>query len=138
MKLQPGLIELDSSTARVDCPIRWNCASVQCFAHGGWLPTFRREPMRWLRGSFALLLTAGMITLTSAIASSHREAPITALDHKADITDVYAFVSYGPSQSSSRGSKVTMILAVDPLLEPGNGPNWFPFDPDILYEIRVD
>jgi hypothetical protein len=94
--------------------------------------------MKWLRGSFALLLTAGMITLTSAIASSHREAPITALDHKADITDVYAFVSYGPSQSSSRGSKVTMILAVDPLLEPGNGPNWFPFDPDILYEIRVD
>jgi hypothetical protein len=27
-------------------------------------------------------------------ASSHREAPITALDEKADITDFYAFVSY--------------------------------------------
>jgi hypothetical protein len=27
---------------------------------------------------------------------------------------------------------------VDPLLEPANGPNWFPFDPDILYEIKVD
>jgi hypothetical protein len=64
-------------------------------------------------------------------AANHREAPITAFDHKADITDVYAFRSYdAPS--------VTLILCVDPLLEPGNGPNWFPFDPDILYEIHVD
>ena len=31
---------------------------------------------------------------TLAFAANHREAPITALDHKADITDVYAFRSY--------------------------------------------
>ena len=31
-----------------------------------------------------------------------------------------------------------MIVNVDPLLEPANGPNWFPFDPDILYEIKID
>jgi hypothetical protein len=31
-----------------------------------------------------------------------------------------------------------MILCVDPLLEPANGPNWSPFDPDLLYEIKVD
>jgi hypothetical protein len=31
-----------------------------------------------------------------------------------------------------------MILNVDPLLEPSNGPNWFPFDPDVLYEIKID
>jgi hypothetical protein len=67
-------------------------------------------------------------------AANHREAPITALDHKADITDVYAFRSY----DGSRNEKVTMILCVDPLLEPGNGPNWFPFDPGIRYEIKVD
>ncbi|RNC66700.1 MAG: DUF4331 domain-containing protein [Desulfuromonadales bacterium] len=65
--------------------------------------------------------------------ANHREAPITALDHKADITDVYAFRSYG-----SNPTAVTLIMSVDPLLEPGNGPNWFPFDPDILYEIKVD
>jgi hypothetical protein len=29
-------------------------------------------------------------------------------------------------------------MCVDPLLEPANGPNWFPFDPDILYEIKID
>ena len=31
-----------------------------------------------------------------------------------------------------------MILAVDPLLEPGNGPNYFPFDDNLLYEFNVD
>src|SRR5688500_11077653 len=68
-------------------------------------------------------------------ASNHREAPITALDHKADITDVYAFKSYG---GATVGTHVTMIMGVDPFLEPANGPNWFPFDPEILYELHVD
>jgi len=71
--------------------------------------------------------------------SNHREAPITALDHKADITDLYAFVSYAPDQSpNTPPSKVTIILCVDPLLEPANGPTFFPFDPEIRYEIKVD
>jgi hypothetical protein len=65
-------------------------------------------------------------------AANHREAPLTALDPKADITDFYAFVSYDDP------SKVTFILGVDPLLEPGNGPNYFPFDPDIRYAIKID
>lgn len=70
----------------------------------------------------------------TAQAANHREAPITALDHKADITDVYAFRSY----SGDATPKVTLIMGVDPLLEPAAGPNWFPFDPDILYELKVD
>jgi hypothetical protein len=70
-----------------------------------------------------------------AHAANHREAPITALDHKADITDVYAFRSYDPAESTP---KVTLILGVDPLLDPANGPNWFPFDPDIVYELKID
>jgi len=65
-------------------------------------------------------------------ASSHREAPITALDQKADITDWYAFVD------PQRPDHVVMILNVDPFLEPSNGPNYFPFDPNILYEMKVD
>jgi hypothetical protein len=72
-------------------------------------------------------------------AANHREAPITALDHKADITDFFAFVSYGPNQApNTRPSRVTFILCVDPLLEPANGPNYFPFDPGIVYEIKID
>jgi Domain of unknown function (DUF4331) len=66
--------------------------------------------------------------------ANHREAPITALDHKADITDLYAFRSY----DGGANPRVTLILCVDPLLDPANGPNWFPFDPEVLYEIKVD
>ena len=68
----------------------------------------------------------------AAFASSHREAPITALDHKADITDFYAFVSY------DHPDRVTFIMNVDPFLEPSNGPNYFPFDPSLLYQIKID
>lgn len=71
---------------------------------------------------------------TAAQGANHREAPITALDHKADITDVYAFRSYDGDPTP----RVTLIMNVDPLLDPANGPNWFPFDPDILYELKVD
>src|SRR5262252_6348609 len=85
---------------------------------------------------FLAVLLAMLITLPStalvAWAANHREAPITALDHKADIADWFAFVSYDDP------TKVTMILDVDPLLEPANGPNYFPFDPEILYEMRID
>lgn len=69
---------------------------------------------------------------TNAFGANHREAPITALDHKADIADFFAFVSYDDP------SKVTFIMTVDPLLEPSNGPNYFPFDDEITYEIKVD
>ena len=81
-----------------------------------------------------LALCSVLLAATAAQASSHREAPIVALDQKADITDVYAFRSYDGGATP----RVTMILNVDPFLEPGNGPNWFPFDPDILYEIKID
>ncbi|MBL8251697.1 MAG: DUF4331 family protein, partial [Candidatus Competibacter sp.] len=55
------------------------------------------------------------LALTLAVAAggqaaNHREAPLTALDHKADITDFFAFVSYDDP------SKATLILNVDPLL----------------------
>ncbi|MGI8988451.1 MAG: DUF4331 domain-containing protein [Bryobacteraceae bacterium] len=80
----------------------------------------------------ASIVTALTIAPMTTFAASHREAPITALDRAADITDFYAFVSYNDP------SKVTFLLNVDPLLEPANGPTYFPFDPDILYAIRVD
>jgi hypothetical protein len=65
-------------------------------------------------------------------AASHREAPITALDQKADITDWYAFVD------PNKPDHVVFIMNVDPFLEPTNGPNYFPFDPNVLYEMKVD
>lgn len=80
------------------------------------------------------VLAMALLVLVSGnmFASSHREAPITALDRGADVTDWYAFVSY------DHPDRVTMILNVDPLLEPANGPNYFPFDPNVLYEMKID
>ncbi len=77
---------------------------------------------------FALLAICTLLP-GSLFASSHREAPITALDRTADITDWYAFVSY------DHPDRVTMILNVDPFLEPSNGPNYFPFDPNVPARI---
>src|ERR1700753_4470953 len=77
-------------------------------------------------------LAAALVNPAPGIASSHREAPITALDHKADITDFYAFVSY------DHPDRVTFVMNVDPFLEPAHGPNYFPFDPSILYQIKID
>jgi hypothetical protein len=80
----------------------------------------------------AIVMTLLLVAPPSSFASSHREAPITALDHTADITDWYAFVSF------DHPDRVTMIMNVDPFLEPSNGPNYFPFDPNVLYEMKVD
>ena len=88
--------------------------------------------MRLMRGHIATLLAMLMIAPANTFGANHREAPITALDRAADITDWYAFVSYDDP------SKVTFILNVDPLLEPSNGPNYFPFDPEIVYAIKID
>jgi hypothetical protein len=65
-------------------------------------------------------------------ASSHREAPLISLDPSADNTDVYAFVS------PDRPNSVTMIANFIPLEEPSNGPNFYKFDDNALYQIRVD
>jgi hypothetical protein len=88
--------------------------------------------MSKLRSTIGLALSLLIAFPLDAIASSHREAPITALDHAADITDFYAFVSY------DHPDRVTFIMNVDPFLQPSNGPNYFPFDPSIVYQIKID
>src|SRR6202142_1469241 len=85
-----------------------------------------------LRSAFAVTLAAIAVQPKTLFAASHREAPITALDHKADITDWFAFVS------PEHPDRVILILNIDPFLEPTNGPNYFPFDPNILYEMKID
>jgi len=80
----------------------------------------------------SMLVVLVLLLSGAAGAANHREAPLTALDHKADIADFFAFVSFDDP------TKVTFILTVDPLLEPSNGPNYFPFDPEIAYTVKVD
>ncbi|HUE00178.1 MAG TPA: DUF4331 domain-containing protein [Bryobacteraceae bacterium] len=88
--------------------------------------------MRKHKSIAAFVVPLLMLAPAGVFASSHREAPITALDHSADVTDWYAFVSY------DNPNNVTFILNVDPLLEPANGPNYFPFDPSVLYQMLID
>ena len=85
-----------------------------------------------LKSAVGLMLSLLLAVPPGAFASSHREAPITALDHTADITDFYAFVSY------DHPDRVTFIMNVDPFLQPSNGPNYFPFDPSVVYRINID
>jgi hypothetical protein len=79
--------------------------------------------------SVGLLVTAAMIP---GGASSHREAPLIALDPAADNTDVYAFVD--PNDRDM----VTLIANYIPFQSPDGGPNFYLFDPNVLYEIHVD
>src|SRR6202521_1426163 len=104
-------------------------------AHDGRRPPIsipEENSMKRLKTMGALAMALFMLVPASLFASSHREAPISALDHSADVTDWYAFVSY------DHPDRVTMILNVDGFLEPSNGPNYFPFDPNVLYEMKVD
>jgi len=73
-------------------------------------------------------------------AASHREAPLMTLDPAADITDVYAFVSYDAANlvRPLANRKVTLIMNVVPGQEPGSGPNYFAFDDHVLYALHVD
>jgi uncharacterized protein DUF4331 len=96
-------------------------------------------------------LRAGLTTLAMAAslvpafapvapAASHREAPLIALDPPADITDVYAFVSYDAANLARDPGdrKVTLIMNVIPGQEPSSGPNYYAFDDNVLYAFHVD
>jgi hypothetical protein len=85
---------------------------------------------RDLAGLVAALLMAW--ALMPGEASSHREAPLTAQDPLADNTDVYAF------RSPDEPDKVTLIANFIPFQKPDGGPNFYSFDPNVVYEIHVD
>jgi hypothetical protein len=77
---------------------------------------------------------------SAAMAASHREAPLIALDPAADNTDVYAFVSYDDANLARAPAdrRVTFIMNVGPGQDPADGPNYFNFDDDVLYTINID
>ncbi len=79
-------------------------------------------------GAVAIAATS----ITGVFAASHREAPIISGDPNADNTDLYAFVS--PDDPNS----LTIIANYIPFQEPAGGPNFFPFDDTVRYEIHID
>ena len=88
----------------------------------------------------ALTLGVAMVTLVVGIApapsdaASHREAPLISLDPTADITDFFMFRSY----EASKDDKVVLIMDVIPGEEPSSGPNYWNFDPNVLYTFNID
>ncbi len=80
----------------------------------------------------ALVLIGLPISTPTVRASSHREAPLIIGDPLADNTDVYFFVS------PDRPDMVTVITNFIPFQEPAGGPNFYPFDDNVLYQMRFD
>src|SRR5262245_19693898 len=86
------------------------------------------------------LTSLALVWAIAAEAASHREAPLMALDPAADITDVYAFVSYDAANLARDPAerRVTFIMNVIPGQDPADGPNYFNFDDEVVYRINID
>ncbi len=85
---------------------------------------------------FAPVFLAIALTLpwiSTADASSHREAPFIATQPQVDATDFYMFRSYEPG----RDAYVTIIANYLPVQATYGGPNYFKLDPNALYEIHI-
>jgi hypothetical protein len=81
----------------------------------------------------AAAMLAGKAAPPTADAASHREAPLIALDPPADITDFFFFRSYEP------GMQGRVVLIMDVMSEePSSGPNYWNFDPNVVYSFSLD
>ena len=89
-----------------------------------------------LRAVHIGLLAFSMIAVgtfnTPVRASSHREAPSTSVDPMADATDVYAF------RDATDPTRVNLIMNFIPFQIPAGGPNFYRFDDNIIYAMRID
>ncbi len=81
-----------------------------------------------------LLCLLEMPGAPTALASSHREAPLITSMPKVDCTDFYLFNSYEPG----RADYVTLVANYLPLQDAYGGPNFFSLDPNAVYEIHID
>src|SRR5581483_8518058 len=81
---------------------------------------------------FAAILAAAAIAVSLSFGSSHREAPLTALDPTADDTDLYAFTA--PDATNA----LTVVANWIPFEDPAGGPNFYRFDDRAHYYINID
>lgn len=93
--------------------------------------------LKFMQRQVASALMAALVLVptlqSTALASSHMDAPLITRDPSANTTDVYAFV-----RPDANGVKaLNLALGVDPHQNPGIGPNKYNFDDDVRYEIHV-
>ncbi len=79
----------------------------------------------------AATLLVPTFALVRAKGSDHADTPQIAATPGADLTDVYVFPKPGDP------SKVVLAMSVHPLIPTGQGPN-VSFDPDVLYQFKID
>lgn len=93
--------------------------------------------MDFLNKIKAFAVAGAALAAGSALASSHREAPLITEDPTVDSTDVYAFLSPdGPNPGA--GARITLIANYIPFQEPAGGPNYFHFSDSARYKINID
>src|SRR4051794_40600375 len=82
----------------------------------------------------ALLAVLAAVFAAAAISpgSSHREAPLSALDPTGDDTDVYAF------KAPDAPNSLTLVANWIPFEDPAGGPNFYRFDDRATYYLNVD
>ena len=85
-------------------------------------------------GLWMAALAATAALPITALASSHREAPLIAGMPRVDGADFYMFRSY----EAGRTDYVTLIANYAPLQDAYGGPNYFSLDSSALYQIHVD
>jgi hypothetical protein len=82
--------------------------------------------------ALAAALLALALAAPASHASSHREAPLTAMDPTADDTDFYVF------KAPDAPKAVTFVANWLPFEDPAGGPNFYRFDDRAHYYVNVD
>jgi hypothetical protein len=90
-------------------------------------PTTRR---RTLLAAF-LVLAGGAVAATLAIGSDHQDTPEVELNPRMDMTDVYAFPGASPG-------RIVLVMNSRAFLTPGATAADASFDPDLLYQFKID
>jgi hypothetical protein len=85
-----------------------------------------------LAAALLAAIAGGVIAVSPGSGSSHREAPLTALDPTADDTDLYAFTA--PDATGA----LTVVANWIPFEDPAGGPNFYRFDDRANYYVNVD
>ena len=92
----------------------------------------KRLRTRVLAAAASIAVGAGLFALAplTGVASSHREAPLTAADPQIDTTDVWAFMS--------DANHVALIASWLPFQEGAGGPNFYAWAEGTRYSINID
>src|ERR1700755_1587569 len=96
--------------------------------------------LRWVTAAPVLGSALASFPPGASQAASHREAPLIAQDPTADLTDVYAFVSYDQTNlvRAPKDRRLTLIMNVLPGQEPAHGPTSSAFADDVTYTLHID